>query len=208
MSRILHSFCIEMPAPGGKLERITSIFFPMLPLSKVLRYWFLATIKVAFKFKVILFSQVLVTCKNAHEMWGCLLMSLCTKAGCVWFLFGNPYRKLPHYVLHICGWCLKNHERFNPAAKIYTCSPLENSKSYISREDIPYPNWGVQRENTTDWYWTTTTENIYIEIFFLKIQWPKWMFWKALQQASSPKELHSRCTLLQYFSFIINFYSS
>lgn len=27
MSRILHSFCIEMPAPGGKLERITSIFF-------------------------------------------------------------------------------------------------------------------------------------------------------------------------------------
>lgn len=49
-------------------------------------------------------------------------------------------------MLHICGWCLKNHKGFNPAAKIYTW----NSNRHISRKEIPYSSWGVHRENTND----------------------------------------------------------
>lgn len=78
----------------------------------------------------------------------------------------------------ICGWCLKNHNSFKTAAKIYSGDLLEKSHSYISREELFYPSWDDQRENTHDHTFGIgpPQKMMFIEISFLKIQWHKFLF--------------------------------
>lgn len=196
MSRILHSFCMEMPAPGGKLEKIWRIFFLCFFLSKVLWCWFLATIKVAFKYNFKYFY--------CHKFPLCVKMHIkCGVAfGCCCVL-----------VQVVSVFCLRiNTENYTPMCFIFvadasnitrvltqllkdTPGTLRRSLRATSSRKKKIPiliEVSTERTQMTNWDCTTTKDNVYTEISFLKARWPKCMFWKALQQASSPKELHSR----------------